>query len=197
MCIGWLVGLSASPVLQFVLGIILPLLVTIAGTAAGVIDIRGKRLEFNPTVVMCFVFGIAMGAPAGIFARTNEVFGLNPNFLSQRWAGPELTPNQIKADIFQSLYGHGGLNEIATNADLPKVQQHVLNSHVGGLFGTIQPGEIERLKYADFNEAKNLLRVIDHGKYDSFITTLNSNQIESVKQLLCNSNSMGNSNIHL
>lgn len=75
LALGWIVGLSASPNLQTILGSIVALVAGTAATASGLVRLKENSLHFNPTFVMCLLLGIALGAPIGIIARTNAYFG--------------------------------------------------------------------------------------------------------------------------
>jgi len=71
--IGWLTGLSLSPVVGTVLTSVLG---AVAGAVAGltVLDLE-KPKHTNPWPVALLVIGIALGSPLGILARTHNTFG--------------------------------------------------------------------------------------------------------------------------
>ncbi|MGK7898974.1 MAG: hypothetical protein AB4372_36510 [Xenococcus sp. (in: cyanobacteria)] len=84
--IGWLAGLSASPVIATVLA-------SLVGIGAGIVTglssiVTGKKRETNevsnfreidarPAALL--VLGIALAAPLGIMARTSQIFALDTN----------------------------------------------------------------------------------------------------------------------
>ena len=78
--IGWLTGLSVSPVVGTVLTSILG---AVAGVVAGltILDMEKPKL-YNPWPVALLILGIALGSPLGILARTNDLFG--PMFMDSR-----------------------------------------------------------------------------------------------------------------
>lgn len=83
---GWLVGLSASPVLAPVLGAIL-------GASAGLF--AGARLKstegdsLNPKPVAGVLIGMALAAPVGVLVRTHGLLEPNRPPLSSAQASPE------------------------------------------------------------------------------------------------------------
>src|SRR5436190_10187174 len=70
ICVGWLIGLSMSPVLQSVLGALLALVVTIVAAGAGIKSDQSPQIpKINPWPMAVLMLGIAIAAPVGILAR--------------------------------------------------------------------------------------------------------------------------------
>ena len=121
LCVGWLVGLSASPILHVIVGSVIALIVAIVGALAGVqLEVGAKDeskdtpngmpvgtvkgFSVNPLPVAVFAVGLALGATTGIFARTNEFFGPNTERFVKHWQGIGLTDVEIKRRLFEELY---------------------------------------------------------------------------------------------
>ncbi len=96
--VGFLIGLSLSPVLHIIVGSLITLVVSIAGILVGIefkhenltsksenspplasiAQIRkGAKISLAPLAIM--IVGLAVGSAVGICARTNEWFGVNPD----------------------------------------------------------------------------------------------------------------------
>ena len=75
MAIGWLAGLSTSPVISHVISACLAVVISVAGIACGINEIKGKRLIFNPAPCFFLVCGVALAGPIGIAVRTHSWFG--------------------------------------------------------------------------------------------------------------------------
>ena len=116
LCVGWMVGLSVSPILQTVLTSVLVVVTAVVSLLAGVSATSPKgtdpptppaeaksplAIEVNPAPVMLLLVGIALGASFGLFARTNLLLGPNGNWLSGRTG---LTSQQIYSRAFSNVY---------------------------------------------------------------------------------------------
>lgn len=127
LCVGWLVGLSASPILHVIVGSVIALIVAIVGALAGIqLQISAKDesedtpngipmgtvrgVSVNPLPVAVFAVGLALGATTGISARTNEFFGPNAGRFVKRWQGIGLTDVETKRRLFEELYPAGSHN---------------------------------------------------------------------------------------
>jgi MFS family permease len=93
--IGWLVGLSISPVVG---GVIASLLSIAAGVLVTVPAITGgKRTYPDAQPVALLVIGVALGASGGIVARTYAL--LEPRRAAQEIAGTTTTDSQARAGV--------------------------------------------------------------------------------------------------
>jgi hypothetical protein len=109
LCVGWLIGLSISPVLQTVLTSVLALVTGAVSILAGLSVADGdsgdkprrRRVKVTPVPVAMLVLGIAIGAPFGIHARTNLWFGPNAKAASELTGIPE---KEINKRAYEQLY---------------------------------------------------------------------------------------------
>jgi hypothetical protein len=130
-CIGFLVGLSASPVVNALIGGIVSL-------AAGVVSaLCGVRLEksepkdspageeqnegigspgsvsafsaqVSPVPIAFLIVSIVLGSLLGLQARTHEWFAESPEHLADKWQkSTGLSKEQIAVRLFNSIYGAG------------------------------------------------------------------------------------------
>ena len=122
MGIGWLLGLSVSPVLHIIVASVIALVMGIVGALAGLdinpgserndsesnelkISPREKLVKISPFPMTALIAGLVIGACFGVYARANELLGANPQRLVQRWNGVNgLDDAGIKRRLFDHLY---------------------------------------------------------------------------------------------
>lgn len=118
--LGWLVGLSASPVIQIILTSLIAIVVSLSGALAGISATKqeddppqdnNKRRSLSsvldPLPVMCLVIGLAIGSSIGVYARTNDWLGAVPKpqkTFAEEWSDTGLPKEEITKRIFYSLY---------------------------------------------------------------------------------------------
>jgi hypothetical protein len=105
--LGWLIGLSAAPVIQ---GVITSLLTIVTGFAAVSSGMRAKEGAEAATTtgkairavhalpVAAIVVGIAVGSSFGVYARTNQWLGPNPEY----WE--HTTASKIEERLFDIMF---------------------------------------------------------------------------------------------
>jgi hypothetical protein len=131
--LGWLVGLSVSPVLYIILGGVITLIVGAVGILVGLDQDSGNKngsdsdkdskllsfhkraISISPLPLALLILGLGIGACAGIYARTNAVFGPNPQKFAQKWAGTGLNEKIIQQRLFDQLYPPAGIIENPNN----------------------------------------------------------------------------------
>ena len=121
--IGWLIGLSVSPVLHIIVGSIIALVAAAVGSLIGLrresedsaqppgSDMRSSVvpspkniLPITPLPLTILVIGLVIGSSVGIYARTNGFFGPNPQRFARQWAGTGLDEKEIQKRLFNHLY---------------------------------------------------------------------------------------------
>lgn len=124
--LGWLVGLSVSPVIQTILASLIAVVVSISSALAGLRPSHSdgeqddsQEREANkprahgrwtflflldPLPVMSMIIGLACGASVGVYARTNDWLGARTNILVEEWKDTGLSPKDITTRVFDSLY---------------------------------------------------------------------------------------------
>jgi hypothetical protein len=114
--VGWLIGLSVSPIIHVIIASLIALVVSITAALAGVNipkeDSAGEgekskpktRVEVNPVPLMFMVVGIVAGSSLGVYARTNGWLGPNPSSFVEKWKDTELTKKEISRRLFDELY---------------------------------------------------------------------------------------------
>ena len=118
--LGWLVGLSVSPVIQIILTSLIAIIVTLSGALAGISatqpgndpqeDNKKRRSlssALDPLPIMCLVMGLAAGSSLGVYARTNDWLGAasKPQKpFAEEWSDTGLSKEEITKRVFYSLY---------------------------------------------------------------------------------------------
>jgi hypothetical protein len=115
--IGWLIGLSVSPVIYVVITSVIALVVSIISALAGLKlnepetqssdESRKKRrlqVEINPVPMTLTIVGLVIGASVGIYGRTNNWLGPRPSNFVERWKDTELSKKEISKRLFDELY---------------------------------------------------------------------------------------------
>lgn len=120
--VGWMVGLSVSPIVQTLVGSVVALLVTLASGLAGIKTSAQDppsseasptpttaggglfKRSLDPVPIALFVVGLALGSTFGIYARTNDWLGLDPQRLVKNWQGSGLDDKEILQRAFNELY---------------------------------------------------------------------------------------------
>jgi hypothetical protein len=174
-CLGWILGLSASPVTQLVLGSVLTIVCATAGVAAGITEIKGKSLHFDPVPVVCLLLGIAMVAPLGIFARSNAVFGVNPAFLSWRWATSVSNRAKIQEELFKMLVS-GETPSEPSSSHATNIARN-FNMFSDGALHNLSVDQIQRLKTLQGEPLRRELREILAPEMSVFVTNATEAQL--------------------
>jgi hypothetical protein len=113
LCVGWLVGLSVSPVIGTVLGSIMAIAAAAVSVLAG-LDPAGsdeKPTRFHGmdgTPLMLLVLGLALGATAGLWVRANGVL--------IRAAGGTASAGGLSLDTARARYANVGLMNITISS---------------------------------------------------------------------------------
>lgn len=120
--VGWLIGLSVSPVLYIILGSIIALVAGAIGALVGLdlesrdkaesgsddehnpLRSRKNAIPINPLPLTMLVIGLGIGSCIGIYARTNDLFGPDPQKFARKWAGTGLDEKKIQQRLFDQLY---------------------------------------------------------------------------------------------
>jgi hypothetical protein len=113
--VGWLIGLSVSPVVYTVIASLVAVIVSIASTLAGIKianeDLsneapksRKLNVEVNPIPIAAALVGIAIGASIGIYGRTNGWLGPNAGRIAEQWQDTGLDRKEIFKRLFDTLY---------------------------------------------------------------------------------------------
>lgn len=109
--VGWLVGLSVSPVVQSVLTSLLAIASTLLLATSGLSrSDAGMLSKFSAAVVLppaaCFFVALAFSASLGVSCRTNYTFGMNPENLADRWAKTGWSDAELHRKLFQLAHQH-------------------------------------------------------------------------------------------
>jgi hypothetical protein len=153
LALGWLVGLSISPVIQVVLTSIVSIVVALSSALAGLIReeaepsaaTKFKRLpisSFNPIPIMFMVLGLAIGSSAGIYARSHNWFGTSAPSITSEWKDTGLSEQEISRRVFDSTYPPSPALEAkttTTQANTPVEELAREQKREGGLTSSKNP----------------------------------------------------------
>jgi hypothetical protein len=125
--IGWLIGMSVSPVLEIVIGAVLATLLAIVGALAGldslpanpntgsegqvpavgsiVSGLHRRRSQFNVLPLTFLILSIVAGSVVGVYARTNQWLATNPDTFKKKWKAAGLTEAQALQLLVRASYG--------------------------------------------------------------------------------------------
>lgn len=109
--IGWLIGLSVSPVIQTVIGSILAIITSVITLLFSLEDgsikdkLNDKIGVINILPLAIFLAGLSFSATIGIYARTNDWFGVNPEHFKNKWEIKDKDSSGIIKNLYNSLYG--------------------------------------------------------------------------------------------
>jgi hypothetical protein len=109
--IGWLVGLSVSPVIQTVIGSILAIITSVITLLFSLEDssikdkLNDKIGVINTLPLAVFLLGLSFSATIGIYARTNDWFGVNPESFKNKWELKDKDSSGIIKNLYNSLHG--------------------------------------------------------------------------------------------
>ena len=88
--IGWMIGLSVTPVIQGILTTVFSFIIVVLGLIAGVEPTDKFRVgnyikNINLLPVGIFFLFLSIGAAVGIYTRTNDYLGVNPDRYFKKW----------------------------------------------------------------------------------------------------------------
>lgn len=115
--VGWLIGSSVSEVIFAVITSLVALVVSVAGTLAGLnvereeqpdaADAKPRRkvrVEVDPLPIMFMIIGLVVGSSLGIYGRTNGWLGPRPSNYIERWKVTGLSDKELSGRLFDELY---------------------------------------------------------------------------------------------
>jgi hypothetical protein len=176
ICIGFLVGVSASPVIN-------GLIAGIVSLAAGVVSaLCGVQLEkqtaagkaeqnqggtslfsgkVNPVPIAVLIAAIVIGSIVGLQARTQEWFAELPEHLAAKWQkSTGLTKEQIAQRLFDSIYGLEKQNGKAEGEKKGEVEGKEVKPISAGVLFAVAADECKRLRSLDIKDLRLELQAL-------------------------------------
>ncbi len=108
--IGWLIGLSTSPTIQTVIGSLLAIITSILTVLFSLQDgqlkdkISDKLGVINVFPLAAFLIGLSITATIGIYARTNDWFGVNPQSCKRKCELKDKDTSGIIKSLYNELH---------------------------------------------------------------------------------------------
>jgi hypothetical protein len=119
LALGWMTGLSVSPILPIIVTAFVSLVVAITAALAGMEihdsedssaeprrppTARRKLAHVSVLPVGLLAVSLAVGSVFGVYARTNEWFGIEPKRAAARWKDAGLDEKQVVQRLFDNIY---------------------------------------------------------------------------------------------
>src|SRR5437868_6089769 len=113
LSLGWLVGLSVSPVMHLIVGGVLTLVTAAVGASESLrsLQMRGEqnassspRQTYSAVPLALVLIGIAVGSSVGLFARSNDWFAPTVERFSRRWNNTGFGGPYLAQRLFQELH---------------------------------------------------------------------------------------------
>jgi hypothetical protein len=88
--IGWMVGMSASPIIQGILTTVFSFVIILLGVVAGiesnsVLKIKTLSKDISLLPIGVFFLFLSLGSAGGIYTRTNDYLGIQPERYYKKW----------------------------------------------------------------------------------------------------------------
>lgn len=102
LALGWLIGLSGSPVVQGIVVAATGLVVAIASALAGMTPPSGKdltlldRINLSPKFIASLLVGLAIGSTGGVYVRAHNLLGMKPHDVVAGLKEAGFTQEEIK-----------------------------------------------------------------------------------------------------
>jgi hypothetical protein len=182
LSLGWMVGLSVSPVLQVLISSIITLIASVVTVIVGLKrsesnssstnleKLVNRRINVIPMAI--FLLSLAIGTTISIYNRTNDKFGLHPNNLVDKWFEDSLSRQRLKEELFRKAYLDG-------------INDNKQRQFTAGLF-RVDTDECGMLISKSGEELRASLLQISNGRFDSVIKSCNSERcLEELRNMIC------------
>ena len=184
LSLGWMVGLSVSPVLQVLISSIITLIASAITVIVGLKPSESnssssstnlekfidRRINVIPMAI--FLSSLAIGTTISIYNRTNDKFGLHPNNLVDKWFEDSLSRQRWKEELFRKTYLDG-------------INDNQQRQFTAGLF-RVNADECGMLISKSGEELRASLLQISNGRFDSVIRSCNSERcLEELRNMIC------------
>jgi hypothetical protein len=185
LCIGFLVGLSASPVVNALIAGIVSLAAGVVGALCGVRLEKGEpkdspagssavSAQVSPVPIPFLIVSIVLGSLLGLQARTQEWFAESPEHLAKKWQkSTGLSEQDIAKRLFNSIYG-GGKGEAKSEEDKSSEAQPI----AAGVLFAVSADQCERLRHYLDNPDRSRLQLegLGYANIKEFATKCKENE---------------------
>lgn len=188
--LGWIMGMSVTPIVQTVITAVLALAVAVANALIGLraeAEVQGeddqdkpKPEPVNPLPFGSLLIGLAAGAALGIWSRTHDVLGPDVNSRIAEWKSTGYPDSVIARRLFERTYPPLTKENAVPKGD-PAVGNTTFLYHVpaGGC-------EVLRQATPDSAQLSTQLRVLGDEYVDRVVSQCNSAEcMRALVELLC------------
>ena len=184
--IGWLIGLSISPVVSIVITSVTGAAAAIIAVVSGVedkIDITEKdekrrklTRNVNPTPLALLVIGIVIGSTLGIWARNYHLLGSDLSSEIKKWTDQGFTKDDVTKKLFDKNFVPVSSNQTTSNTSSVNSNSESGNDQLGTfLFATNATECVELLAALVTSRAKSDDSIL--------IRSLKSSRVSQLAQL--------------
>ncbi|MBV7333779.1 hypothetical protein KFU94_37210 [Chloroflexi bacterium TSY] len=189
--IGWLIGLSASPVVSIVItsvtGSAAALIATMSGLksrgdesgSAKGLQLFGHHWAITPWPLAVLMIGILIGSSIGIRARNDGWLGSDVSIEISKWTAAGLSQDDVARRLFEHKYPIAGTADTTTNND-DSVRE-------GTLLFTVKSDECDRLHGTSNNGLQNALAISNSELFQTLAAVEDADILRKVVEIVCDS----------
>ena len=204
LCIGWLFGMSASPVLHILVGAVVTL---IGGIVSGMVGIsmspsEGKETptkfakSANPWPIAIMLIGIVPGAALGIYIRTNDLLGTDAIRFIKRWNVTGLSEKELSLYLFSKsqllLNGEVSSSPISSRDETDKALGGRKTDPTSAAGTSAQHSMLFRVSVTDRDfiagkhgaDLRSALKTVNDTKLQAIIDKCSDEEIEGIAKLI-------------
>jgi hypothetical protein len=172
LSIGWMMGMSVSPVVQTILTSVIAVVVSMLSLLMGVPPKTKTPVALWP--IALFMVTMVLGSAGGVFTRTNDLLGPRPGVVAWRWGGNNVDSLIIARSLMASFIT--STTQTSTNT----------NQRTAVLFGVIKPTPdfCERTRYANGGVLKTLIERLVVDRRASIHSPDEKRALDSLQRLL-------------
>ena len=106
LSLGWITGMSTSPVIKDVLLSLMTLMTGIHVSMIGIKSNEENRYNIKSLLPLTvFIIFFCIGSSAGVFSRANSLLGVSTTFFSYKWKDSGFDDSELKKMAFYIQYG--------------------------------------------------------------------------------------------
>jgi hypothetical protein len=205
--VGWLIGLSVSPVIHIVVTSLLTFVVSTASLIVGLgadgrqsapesgapqpqqtkrFSLKTSRLELYPMALV--ILGVVAGSALGVYGRTNSWLGPNVAKIVRDWERLGMSRKEIATRLFDQVYPPANSGEKQTPKEKSTGAPKQTLSIIPGLLAEPSVEECLRLQAAPDEKLEELMRSSTHPQIREFAKRCSGNTSclrAAVEVLIC------------
>jgi hypothetical protein len=145
--LGWLVGLSASPVIQGIITALTGIIVALGGLYSGSTT-PPAGIQLSPSFLAMLLVGVALGTSSGLYCRTHNTLGADAKSVMLQMQELGIPQDEIRAHVARRLLGT--VNE--------STAQDIARQQIGQLYEGIATDDVAVLRGKKGQELVSLMK---------------------------------------